>query len=448
MENSRSKIINMVPTGSPTRRDNKDLSGFKISESGKLFGLSYDEGFNIRDYDVQLFLEKIQEKYKNSPLFISSEIMKNKLKEKSWFDSKRDRWYSIKRHYVFESNSNGRDIFTGKFGIGNSDEGIFFTEGRFFFLFNDGLHNGDYTNYIREFLSPFEGYWTDPFRNHVKINNSFINHDSGEFRSWFSSRFKNPEITSIVEDLFSIGFSQYRDWENSILQKINEKQSELLKLINKELIQFDKDGNGLIDVIEDKDEFEKLLTKHQNLVIEKGKEFNQNYVHQFIKVNNYLKDKKINLQLMFDSIRRVDTPSELSQYVDYLEDEIHSYNLLLFNSLNLIVSLIENDQITFYNIYEKFDKLNIFSSNWEKEISLKLSQVNSNLNFLFHQINDMTNKIVNSINDLTYVTEQSNRMVENRLMEIDSTIKTNNLLTLINTYQTYKVNKNTKNLKS
>jgi hypothetical protein len=437
----------MVPIGYPIRRDNKDLSGFKICESGKLIGLSYDEGFNIKDYDVQLFLEKILEKYKNSPLFISSEIMKNKLKEKSWFDSKRDRWYSL-RNYMFESTSKGREIFIGKCGIGNSDEGIFFTSSSFFFLFNDGLPNTTDYNFTRisEFLSPFEGYWSDPLRNHVKITNRFINQDSREFRPWFSSRFKNPEITSIVEDLFSIGFSQYIYWENSILKKINENQSELLKLIDKELIQFDKDGNGLIDVIEDKDEFEKLLTKHQNSIIQRGKEFNQNYVHQFIKVNNYLKDKKINLQLMFDSIKGVDTPSELSQYVEFLEDEIHSYNLLLFNSLNLIVSLIENDQITFYNIYEKFDRLNIFTSNWEKEVSFKLSQINFNLNSLFNQINEMTIKIVNSINELTYVTEQSNRMVENRLMEIDSTIKTNNLLTLINTYQTYKVNKNTKGL--
>ena len=37
-------------------------------------------------------------------------------------------------------------------------------------------------------------------------------------------------------------------------------------------------------------------------------------------------------------------------------------------------------------------------------------------------------------------------MLDNRLGEIDSSIKTNNLLTLINTYQTYKINKNTKSL--
>ena len=163
---------------------------------------------------------------------------------------------------------------------------------------------------------------------------------------------------------------------------------------------------------------------------------------------NYLKDKKSNLQLIFDCIKQVENSSDLDEYVDILENEIHSYNLLLFNSLNLIVSLIEDNQLTFYDIYEKFDKLNIYNSNWENEISQKLTQINSNLKDLMYEIRDMGNRIVNSINELTYVTEESNRMLDSRLGEINSTIQTNNLLTLINTYQTYKVNKNTKTLRT
>ena len=105
-----------------------------------------------------------------------------------------------------------------------------------------------------------------------------------------------------------------------------------------------------------------------SLGIEKGKEFNQNFTHQFIKVGNYIKQKKSNLQLIFDCTKKVTDKKDLDEYVDILEGEIHSYNLLLINSLNLIVSLIEDDQFTFYDIYEKFDKLNIYNSNWENEI--------------------------------------------------------------------------------
>ena len=124
------------------------------------------------------------------------------------------------------------------------------------------------------------------------------------------------------------------------------------------------------------------------------------------------------------------------------------YNLLLINSLSLLVSLIEDDQITFYDIYERFDKLNIFNSNWENEVSNKLTDVNFNLQKIMFEIRDMGNKIVKSIEDLTFITSESIRMLDSKLGEIDSSIKTNNLLTLINTYQTYKINKNTKGLRS
>ena len=64
-----------------------------------------------------------------------------------------------------------------------------------------------------------------------------------------------------------------------------------------------------------------------------------------------------------------------------------------------------------------------------------------------YEIREMGETIISSIEDLSYITEESTRMLDNRLGEIDSSIKTNNLLTLIQTYQTYKINKNTKSLK-
>ena len=43
--------------------------------------------------------------------------------------------------------------------------------------------------------------------------------------------------------------------------------------------------------------------------------------------------------------------------MEILKDDIHTYNLVLFNSLNMIVSLVEDDMITFYEIHEMFDKI-------------------------------------------------------------------------------------------
>jgi len=238
-------------------------------------------------------------------------------------------------------------------------------------------------------------------------------------------------------------------------EKYKKLESERLKESKNSLIsKLDKDNNGIIDVIEDNNEFSLLMKKHQKVIIEKGKEFNQNYTHQFIKVGNYIKKKRNNLQLIFDSLKEVQNQKDLSDFVKILENEIHTYNLLLFNSLNLIVSLIEDDQITFYDIYEKFDKLNIFNSNWENELSDKLttlnkevSELNSNIKGLMNEISEIGYMIWSSLEDLSYITENSTNMLNNRLGEINSSLNTNNLLTMIQTYQTYQINKNTKSLR-
>ena len=64
-----------------------------------------------------------------------------------------------------------------------------------------------------------------------------------------------------------------------------------------------------------------------------------------------------------------------------------------------------------------------------------------------YEIRDMGNQISNSIDQLSYVTEESNKQLTEQLSEIDSTMKVGNLISVINTYQNYKINKNTKSLR-
>ena len=191
-----------------------------------------------------------------------------------------------------------------------------------------------------------------------------------------------------------------------------------------------------VDVIEGND-FNLLFKKHQNLI----KEIDKKHIQEFVKVSSYLKTKKNNIQLIFKSIK--DTPNEqtLNQYVEILKDDIHSYNLVLFNSLNMIVSLVEDDTITFYEIHEMFDNLNIFDSKHERDVSQKLNNIGDGLKDLMYSIEEMGRNIERQMGELTYVTKQSNQLLENQLQSIDSSIKTNNLLTGINSYQTYKLRK-------
>jgi len=209
---------------------------------------------------------------------------------------------------------------------------------------------------------------------------------------------------------------------------------------------FDRDGNGIIDVVEGEDDFMNLLKKHQKKVIEIDKQ----YVQVFIKLGNYLKTKRQNLQAVFLSIKNIDDESALPEFFGLLKNQIHTYEALLLHSLSMITAVSKDDLITFYEIYEAFDKLNVFNSNWENELSQKLSNIGHGLSGLMRSAESMERNIVNGLNELTYHTAQGfselNHSITKELQSIHSSVDINNLLTGISTYQLYKINKQTKGL--
>jgi hypothetical protein len=250
-----------------------------------------------------------------------------------------------------------------------------------------------------------------------------------------NSRFLNNE--PVISDLdllkdLNTKFQKHQKIITNLLIELttlnNLKQSQ-----TNVLSELDKDGNGEVDVIEGND-FNLLLKKHQKSIVE----IDRTYVQQFVKISGYLKTKEKNIQSIFNLIK--DTPNQdlLNEYVEVLKDDIHSYNLILFNSLNMIVSLVEDDMITFYEIHEMFDTLNMFDSKHEKDVSQKLTNIGDGLKDLMYEIRRMGDQISDSISELTYVTEQSNEQLTDQLSEINSTLKVGNLISTINTYQNYK----------
>ena len=259
----------------------------------------------------------------------------------------------------------------------------------------------------------------------------------GNYGQKFNSRVR-PVLLKIKNDVIP---AQQEIIENIKKLKAIEEKERLRKLSvsqNTVLSELDKDGNGEVDVIEGND-FNLLLKKHQSSIIN----IDRNYIQQFVKVATYLKTKKENIQTIFDSIK--DTPNEgvLKEYVEILKDEIHTYNLVLFNSLNMVVALIKDDMITFYEIYEMFDSINMFDSKHEKDVSQRLVQIGDGIQSLMREIRVVGNKITQSLAALSYVTEESNRQLTEQLTEINSSIQTNNLLTGIQAYQLYKSNRKT-----
>jgi hypothetical protein len=228
--------------------------------------------------------------------------------------------------------------------------------------------------------------------------------------------------------------------EEKRINLLNNNKSEALSSL-------DENNDGVIDVIEGND-FNKLLQKNQKLIID----IDRGYIQKFIKVSNYIKNKKENVQLIFESISQTKNDEELNEQIHLIKNQIHTYELLIFHSINMIGAIVAEDMIVFYEIYESFDKLGMFNSNWESEVSEKLTNIGDKLDDLMYSIYRMEENIVSELSNLSYITQESfedlNRSVTSQLKEVESSINTNNLLTGIQVYQLYKINKNTKGLRN
>lgn len=239
------------------------------------------------------------------------------------------------------------------------------------------------------------------------------------------------ELESLVEE-------NRNKKHNNIRERLKESKGRILD-------ELDKDANGIIDISEG-NEFKILLNKHQKTILE----IDRNYVKKLVKISSYLKDKKVNMQEIFNKIKDTTNESVLNEYVGIYKNELNSYNVILANGLTMLVALINDELITYEEIYESMDRINIFDSQWEKDLSQKLSDIGDGLNALMYEIEASNRRIISELSNLNYLTESGfsglNSSITNELQSIGSNIKFNNLLTGIQSYQLYKINKNTKGL--
>lgn len=371
--------------------------------------------------DGTKILLSLFEKYKNQPWVLSSSEIENK--KNSWFSGK---W-----------GEHGFRLYKHKFGLMS---GITISE------YNDMFFLVDAERSVDRKFQTLEGI-RQIFHIHnstsIKINyvwdNCYIKMTEPEIQ--FLQEFLNNFSLEIDKEIENIQNKEKKVKENEKhrLESLKKSQTSLLQ-------EFDKDGNRVVDAIEGIDEFMILFKKHQKKIIDVDKQ----YIQNFVKVSNYLKTKRQNIQDIFSSIKNTKDQLQLDENVGILKNQIHTYELLLFHSLNMIISIVEDDLIIFYEIYESFDKLNMFNSNWENEVSQKLKNIEDGLSELMYSIDSMERNIVSGLSQLTYVTQEGfsdlERSVTKELQSIDSSIKFNNLLTGISTYQLYKINKQTKPL--
>lgn len=249
-------------------------------------------------------------------------------------------------------------------------------------------------------------------------------------------------------DFMSKFISALHDVEKTYNLEFENQQNNYQMQLNafKESFKNDVSSNGKL--ILSPNDFAVLIDHNQEEIAN----IDSKYLHQFVKVSNFINKKKENLQIIFENSFNSNNIDEMKFFEQSIKDQLNSYNLILFHSLNMVSALLSNKMIAFYEIYEEFDKLNIFNSNWENEVNANLNQMNyqlgniaDSLKSMLYKMERMEKSIVNSIENLTYVTQSSydslNENVNSNLKAIESSINTNTLLSAINSYQIYKLRK-------
>jgi len=243
------------------------------------------------------------------------------------------------------------------------------------------------------------------------------------------SEFNVVDIVLNLENIVKDFHYNVREEYLKKIQSLNETKKNYLKKLRSE--------TGEIMNLADGESVKKLMIKNQSSIIEVDK----SCIQKFVKLSSYLSTKKSNITLICNIIQETKNIKELDEVVKLLESQIHLHNLLVFHSLSMLVSILENDLITFYEIYECFDKLSVFNSNWENEVTEKLTEIGTGLQDLLFATHKMERNIVTAINNLTYLTQEGferlGSKITNELSSIDSSIKFNNLLSTIQAYKLY-----------
>jgi hypothetical protein len=106
----------------------------------------------------------------------------------------------------------------------------------------------------------------------------------------------------------------------------------------------------------------------------------------------------------------------------------------------MVIFYLNDKKIKYFEIYEAFEKLGVFDSTWQKNVLNKLDNIEIRLAQISNQLTELNQNFISLV--------ESSESVVSELKEINSSIMTNNMLQAITAYQSWRINKNTKSLRS
>ena len=292
----------------------------------------------------------------------------------------------------------------------------------------------------------------------IKISGDLINSDN----------YVDKQEEKRFNELINLINASNEPIENNVIQKYIKEKFKEASLRNSE------------DLVERPNKIKQLIISNQNKIVNADKR----YVLDFLKIHNFLNIKH---QQIIKTVETINKDVKVFKTIDSLStliiEQVNSYNIVYYYSLNMLVALLEGNYVFFYELYEKFDELGVFKNKFEKDLTTTLTdikeelktmridivkkltiiesqlekvvaginQINHNLSEVVNGLINIEESISNGFNSLNYTIDSNfndlNTNLTNGLQNLNSTVAFGNMINAISAYQLYKVNKNTKSLR-
>lgn len=225
-------------------------------------------------------------------------------------------------------------------------------------------------------------------------------------------------------------------------EMIQKEKADLRDSINKLLTTYDPNADGCVDV-EDYRDFLRLVEKYQPSIIE----MDEKYVRDFLRVNNFLALKNANLNAGLGLLRKAKDKDDLVMAQQTLNAALNTYKITLLHSISMVSALVSKDMISFYEVYEVFDKNGLFDSHHEVKMQELLKGIGDEVKGVSNAIRKAEITLGDNLIKLAYLNNANfaglRNVIDNHLGEISSQISYSNILQTFQTYKLHKIQKNT-----
>jgi hypothetical protein len=243
-----------------------------------------------------------------------------------------------------------------------------------------------------------------PLKVQSKINNQII-----QYAIYLDNSNNILSEIEILLEKINKAKSDYKQLQENLnnAAKLKQDSIQLENLIAsfKELIG--NNSNHEIN-IPSVDIFAKSLEDNQ-LEIAK---FDQSWIHDLVKIKSYLKSANSSIKSNYLLTINEQDINYFKKMQAEVVNQIEAYDKVYGNALILIDSIIENNLVLSYEIYEIFDKLGFFESNWEQRLIQKFEDLTDSIeeiNININNINEKFDLITNtSISKMTKETDSPN----------------------------------------